>query len=351
MPRRKKIIIEKPKLGRGAIVREDGLPYPIVYYPKPWGSFLAFAKDEDSSPVLCACSKQAVINAVIIRRKINGMLEPDSLIHAPFASVVFPDAIAEQSMKNIEDPFSSITFVDGLCHKCNLKVPSLRCRVYGHNSEFYQYCGQYIDQTYYRFGISPLPYERGFGNFNPITYIENECPEEYARIVRYHNKLWERFWEISVRIDREKAIYHFGREVVESPEFNLSSVWSQLLGVKAEEISEEVANLCHEYSLLKGQINKAKRDIKHKIFNLTKYEFGYMKVNENLNKERRLYQLICELYPNYKVLYQYKDEWLDRLTLDIYIPELKLAFEYQGEQHFIPFDHIGGEWGLEENQL
>lgn len=35
-----------------------------------------------------------------------------------------------------------------------------------------------------------------------------------------------------------------------------------------------------------------------------------------------------------KVYEQYRPQWLKRLELDIYIPKLGLAFEYQGEQHY-----------------
>ena len=33
--------------------------------------------------------------------------------------------------------------------------------------------------------------------------------------------------------------------------------------------------------------------------------------------------------------------------LDIYIPDINLAIEYQGEQHYVAFEHMGGEDGLQ----
>lgn len=33
-------------------------------------------------------------------------------------------------------------------------------------------------------------------------------------------------------------------------------------------------------------------------------------------------------------IYQYRSKWLDRLVIDVYIPELMLAIEYQGLQHY-----------------
>jgi len=37
--------------------------------------------------------------------------------------------------------------------------------------------------------------------------------------------------------------------------------------------------------------------------------------------------------------------------LDIFIPELKLAIEYQGQQHYEAFPHLGGDIGLEKRIL
>jgi len=36
---------------------------------------------------------------------------------------------------------------------------------------------------------------------------------------------------------------------------------------------------------------------------------------------------------------------------DIFIPDLKLAIEYQGEQHFRPIERFGGEDGLKNTKL
>ena len=38
------------------------------------------------------------------------------------------------------------------------------------------------------------------------------------------------------------------------------------------------------------------------------------------------------------------------MELDIFLPELDLAFEYQGEQHFMSFSHWAGDDGLKNIQ-
>lgn len=60
--------------------------------------------------------------------------------------------------------------------------------------------------------------------------------------------------------------------------------------------------------------------------------------------ELSLFEAIRKRYPD--TLYQYRPEWLGRQSLDIYIPSLQIAVEYQGIQHYHPIDFFGGEEAL-----
>lgn len=60
--------------------------------------------------------------------------------------------------------------------------------------------------------------------------------------------------------------------------------------------------------------------------------------NEN---ERKLFFLVKESYPD--AVYQYRDEWLEYLSLDIFIPSIRVAIEYQGGQHYKSVKLYGGE--------
>lgn len=58
--------------------------------------------------------------------------------------------------------------------------------------------------------------------------------------------------------------------------------------------------------------------------------------------QKKLFDIIKEIFPNYSIFYNFKEfDWLinkngKRQELDIYVKELKLAIEYDGEQHFKP---------------
>ena len=55
------------------------------------------------------------------------------------------------------------------------------------------------------------------------------------------------------------------------------------------------------------------------------------------------------LYPDAK--FQYEPDWLYGQHLDIYVPELHMAIEYQGKQHYEPVEFFGGAEGLKERKM
>ena len=64
--------------------------------------------------------------------------------------------------------------------------------------------------------------------------------------------------------------------------------------------------------------------------------------------ELSLFRIVREQYPD--VLYQYRPLWLGRQSLDLYIPSLRTAIEYQGIQHYDPVDFFGGSEALIQRQ-
>lgn len=66
--------------------------------------------------------------------------------------------------------------------------------------------------------------------------------------------------------------------------------------------------------------------------------------------ENALYLIVRDLYPDIEILRHIRPDFLEHLELDIYIPSLKIAFEYQGQQHFNPVAHWGGKEALRKTQ-
>lgn len=65
--------------------------------------------------------------------------------------------------------------------------------------------------------------------------------------------------------------------------------------------------------------------------------------------ELSLFQMLKKVYPD--AIYQYHSDWLGLQSLDIYVPSLKIGFEYQGKQHYEVVEHFGGAEGFEKRRI
>ena len=118
-------------------------------------------------------------------------------------------------------------------------------------------------------------------------------------------------------------------------------------------IKRELNNLVEHYPnceiVLKSNLYIAAQAVIEEYFMKLKYarEDAY---NDLVKKRRthgkwvneyKLFTLVRVIFPDAE--YQYSADWLDHQVLDIYIPSINCAIEYQGEQHYQPIDYFGGE--------
>lgn len=101
---------------------------------------------------------------------------------------------------------------------------------------------------------------------------------------------------------------------------------------------------------LRRKSAQATRAITKEIENIVRKEFGFRRVGEARVNETLLFQLVSRLFPGLEVLRHHHPEWLEGLELDIFLPSINLAFEYQGQQHFHPVDAWGGKEALVDLQ-
>lgn len=52
--------------------------------------------------------------------------------------------------------------------------------------------------------------------------------------------------------------------------------------------------------------------------------------------QKQLFEIVKKIYPQLKVIYEYKSNWLGRQHIDLFVKGIDLAIEYDGKQHFEP---------------
>lgn len=77
---------------------------------------------------------------------------------------------------------------------------------------------------------------------------------------------------------------------------------------------------------------------------------GIPHIGEGWVSERELLNMVKGIFPKNEIVHQASTEWLGRQRLDIFVPELRLAIEYQGRQHYDPVPFFGGEDGFQQTQ-
>jgi hypothetical protein len=68
---------------------------------------------------------------------------------------------------------------------------------------------------------------------------------------------------------------------------------------------------------------------------------------ERWKSEKSVLDIVNKYFKSFEVLRHAQPIWIEPQHLDIYIPEISLAIEYMGEQHYRPVEHFGGEQGFQ----
>lgn len=98
------------------------------------------------------------------------------------------------------------------------------------------------------------------------------------------------------------------------------------------------------YGFLVFQVDDRSKGIENEL----RERFEYPKIGEKWISETTLFKIVKTLFSNKNVIHHYRGKELEGLEIDIWITDLKLGIEYQGEQHFKMIEHWGGEEGLKK---
>jgi len=323
--------VSKSPVALKGFVSEESLPLPHVHYPGLYGTFLAFSETKDSQPFLCSCAESAVVNLIDLVNQSPVLLAGrGSVFEYVFRDHFFPEQIVDMASKRTAEGIGALPFRDRICHRCNLVSPKLRYCHEMYGTVFLQHHGWYVNQSHLRFGV--LRQEFGEALF---PYLQSECPPEIAsRIER-------------ARVDQTMFLQEEQRllQMAQGPDRddispNEATYWRN---VKFEEAKP--------MERLRQQAAQSKRAVSTFFENIAREEFGFRKVGERWVSETLLFQIADRVFESEDVIHHHRPEWLGGLELDIYVPSRKLAFEYQGEQHFHPIEIWGGEAALEETRI
>jgi hypothetical protein len=77
---------------------------------------------------------------------------------------------------------------------------------------------------------------------------------------------------------------------------------------------------------------------------------GIPRIGEGWLTEAELLHLVRAVLKDEEVIHQASPEWLGHQRIDIYVPHLAIAIEYQGRQHYEAVPFFGGEEALAANR-
>ncbi|NIM04544.1 MAG: hypothetical protein GTN65_02750, partial [Armatimonadetes bacterium] len=90
----------------------------------------------------------------------------------------------------------------------------------------------------------------------------------------------------------------------------------------------------------------SRREAENEIRNV----LGIPGIGEGWISEVELLNMVREILPEEEVVHQASPEWLGSQRLDIFIPSLRIAIEYQGRQHYEPVPFFGGDEGFRKTR-
>ena len=100
----------------------------------------------------------------------------------------------------------------------------------------------------------------------------------------------------------------------------------------------------------KDNIYKLTNRLSYEAENRVRARYGISPIGEAWVSETILFKNLKKVFPDYEVIKHARPGWLGKQHLDVYIPQKRIAFEFQGIQHSKPIVFFGGEEGLEKRK-
>lgn len=300
----------------------DGLPDTVIC-PLPWPVchvgyiFLAYSSNEGGPPHFCECAAVGIQNLIT-----NAAEERRRLLQAGRGAMhdgvfwrncsLFPPAVRrETSDAHFDDGtlFERLRFRPGICHRCQLAVPPHKH--YCDQSYFENVFGRIIRHDLYRLGFDWVS--------RPLPFVRTKAQVEL---------LPADFETVAAR-----------REVLAGVPY---SYWQKNTEALQAAGLRSNSELHRERQLVEQRYRSAtKRVTEHVIAELRRH-YDFPAAKRGLQRETILYYSVRNIFRSCSIVRHARPDFLEGLELDIWIPELRVGIEFQGEQHENAVEHWGG---------
>ncbi|HEV2805982.1 MAG TPA: hypothetical protein VGW57_13750 [Chthoniobacterales bacterium] len=294
-------------------VAVEKLPRPYVHYPDTYGTWIAFQRYPEDQPAFCACHKAAMLNFLRLNEQSKTYHWPkDSSILRHFLPLTYAGEC--EHISTTEELASSSVFESELCHVCQQRVPSFRWSNLGEHSTFSQHFGWYVQVAFYEFGIDPIMFDCLADVMPAALSAQFQLDPTQTRNV----------------LETFRQEHNLGYGAFAGPPGLLGEDWPEFVSMIE----------------LQRSLRRQEKQIRGVIEAIVRERIGYSSRKKMHNHESILFMIVRSLFPGEQVKRHYRGPELNGLEIDIFLPTRALAIEYQGQQHFEPFVHLGGEKAL-----
>lgn len=166
-----------------------------------------------------------------------------------------------------------------------------------------------------------------------IFYSKYEATDLFLKKYIYSARISSYSSDIDIRF---QSITNLSKLVSNYGQYNKSWMYG---------ISEKRNDICANY-LIRAEI----REILNDAFNQFRKEKGLTPILSKWRSEQILFDLIKLEFNDLVVLGQGNPDWLAGQRFDVWLPEISVAVEFNGIQHYEPVDFFGGERGYLETK-
>ena len=290
----------------------------LLPYCFPGFVFIGQSETPDSQKFFCTCTRRAIDNYIsnLLREKEHRQATT-GLKPAGIYDFVLDHAFPAELSKEMFDrgisnkgAFEALVFRHAICHKCNLAVPpheSVESPSY-----FHSIFGRLIYRDLYDIGFDFVG--------NPLRFVRTQEQEQLLPV------------DFAARIQERDRL----RSAIESTKTGsfYTTDWRTVGRLNRALRNEE------------NYIGDCRASVLKFVEEKLRQYYGFPARKSWLQQETVLYLMIRQLFRDHEILRHAKPDFLQGLELDIWIPKIRTAVEFQGAQHSQEFEYLGGEAAL-----